>query len=57
MATTFPELMDYLKTIDEVSLLEILDISSEELVDRFQDKIEERFDQLVEDLEEEQETE
>ena len=57
MATTFPELMDYLKTIDEVSLLEILDINSEDLVDRFQDKIEERFDQLVEDLEEEQETE
>ena len=57
MATTFPELMDYLKTIDEISLLEILDINSEDLVDRFQDKIEERFDQLVEDLEEEQETE
>ena len=57
MATTFPELMEYLKRIDEISLLEILDISSEELVERFQDKIDERFEELSEEFEIQEEEE
>ena len=44
-----------LKRIDEISLLEVLEISSEDLVDRFIDKIEEKYEQLAEDFEEEQE--
>lgn len=40
-----------LKMLDEITVLEILDIHSEELVDRFEDKIEERYDYLLEELE------
>lgn len=42
-----------LKRIDEISLLEVLEISSEDLVDRFTDKIEEKYEQLAEDFQEE----
>lgn len=47
---TLNDLCDRLKRLDEVTLLEVLDISSEELVDRFVDLIENKFDQLAEDL-------
>lgn len=57
MSYTFQDLMNRLRKVDEVSLLEILDISSEELVDRFQDMIEERMESLIEEFEEEQEEE
>jgi len=43
---TLADLQEYLKTIDEVSLLEVLEISSEDIVDRFLDKIEDRYDYL-----------
>lgn len=43
---------------DEITILELLDISREELVEAFADKIEEKFDTLVTELgEEEWETE
>jgi hypothetical protein len=42
-----------LKQQDEVSILEILEITSDEIVDRFQDKIEENYEHLAEDLEDE----
>jgi len=54
---TLADVIDWLKRIDEVSLLEVLDISSEEIVDRFTDKIEDKYDELREDIEEEDETE
>lgn len=38
--------MDRLKQTDEVSLLELLEVTSEDIVNRFQDKIEEKFDTL-----------
>jgi len=50
---TLSDVINHLKRIDEISLLEILEISSEDIVDRFQDKIEEKYDSLREDLEEE----
>ena len=50
---TLSDVINHLKRIDEISLLEILEISSEDIVDRFQDKIEENYDSLREDLEEE----
>jgi len=56
MPLTQYELEDRLKREDEVYLLEILDISSEEIVDRFKDRIEYYYDELVEqfdDVEEE----
>lgn len=51
MPLTLPEICDRLKSIDEVSLLEILNITSEDIVERFQDLIEEKADNLEEELE------
>lgn len=53
----FTEICARLKQLDEITLLEVLEINSEELVERFQDKIEDRIDELVEDFEEDTETE
>ena len=39
-----------LKRIDEISLLEVLEIDSEMLVERFEDVIEDKFDELEEDF-------
>lgn len=51
---TLTDVLDRLKErVDEISLLEILDISSEDIVDKFQDKIEEKFEELREELFEE----
>ena len=47
MTTTFEELNSKLKSLDEVTILEVLDISSEDIVDRFQDLVEERYDYLI----------
>jgi len=47
---TIHDICDRLKNLDEISLLEVLDISSEEIVDRFNDKIEEKADELEEEL-------
>lgn len=49
---TLDDVCDRLKHIDEVSLLEVLDISSEDIIDRFIDKIEIKFEELAEDLDE-----
>jgi len=48
---TLNDVLDRLKKIDEVSLLEVLDIDSNDIVDRFIDRVEERFDDLQEELE------
>ena len=45
------DLKDRLKKIDEISLLEVLEIDSEMLVDRFIDIIEDKQDELEEELE------
>ena len=50
MAFTFKDVCDNLEKLDEVTLLEVLDISSEELVAKFHDKIDDNFEQLSEDL-------
>ena len=39
------------KTLDEVTILELLDIHADELVEAFSDKIEERHDYIVAQLE------
>lgn len=49
---TLSELKDHLrKNIEEVEFLELLDITTEELIDAFDDKIADRFDFLVSKLE------
>lgn len=51
---TLTDIINHLRRIDEISLLEVLDISSEDLVDRFGDKIEDRYELLREDFEDEE---
>jgi len=53
MALIFTDLCERLKQLDETLLMEVLDISSEELVDRFEDFIIDRADELEEELRDE----
>lgn len=40
------ELLEVLRTTDELTLLEILEVTSSDLVDRFLDKIDDNIDKL-----------
>ena len=51
MTLTLDEMALRLQRLDEITLLEVLDISSEDLVERFKDFIEDKADELEEDLE------
>ena len=53
MALTVRDLVDLLKREDEVTLLEMLDICSEDIVERFTDFIEENYEDLSEKYEDE----
>ena len=48
---TFKDLCDRLKRLPEIDLLEVLDINSEDLVDRFEDFVEQKRDYLEDELE------
>jgi len=48
---TLNDVKDRLKQQGEISLLEILDISAEDIVERFSDVIEDRYESLREELE------
>ena len=48
---TLADILTQLKQIDEISLLEVLNISSEDLVDRFQDLVENDQDRFEYELE------
>lgn len=49
---TLPELKERLsKAYDEVTLLELLNITSEDIIDKFSDEIEEKQDFLEQELE------
>lgn len=56
MSLTFEDVRDRLKNLDEITLLEVLDVSSEDIVDRFADRIEDRLITLEEELSEEPST-
>jgi len=49
---TLNEVKERLQRLDEVLILEVLDISSEDLVERFTDLIEDCLDDLVEEFSE-----
>jgi hypothetical protein len=51
---TITDIIEELKQTDEISLLEILDISSEDILEKFKDLIEERLEYFQQDLEEEE---
>jgi len=55
MALTFSELIEELYDIDEVTLLEVLGITSEDIVNKFIDKVEEHQDDLRELIEDNKE--
>lgn len=50
MPITFAELKERLKQIDEISLLEVLEINSEDIVEKFEEKIEYLYDDLIADF-------
>ena len=52
---TFADVLERLKRETEVDLLEILDLSSEELVDLLQDTIEDKLDRILQYYENETE--
>jgi hypothetical protein len=51
MNLTFEELKEKLQRVDEVTLLELLEIRSDDIVDRFEDYIEEQQDKLMREIE------
>jgi len=51
VAITLTELQEKLKLIDEISVMEILEITSEDLANRFIDRIESKYDQLITEFE------
>ena len=53
MSLTLQEIAEKLKRYDEILLLELLEISAEDIVDRFIDIIEIKADKLEEELEDE----
>jgi hypothetical protein len=40
-------MLEQLRKVDEVTLLELLDIESDDLIDAFTDKVQERFDYIA----------
>lgn len=50
MSMTFTEVKYQLSMLDEVLVLEILEINSTELVERFEEKIEDKLEQIIEGL-------
>jgi hypothetical protein len=50
MPLTLTDVMSRLKQLDEITLLEVLDITAEDIVERFIDKIEENYDNLEKEL-------
>jgi len=47
---TLNDIQEKLKNIDEISLMELLEITAEDIINRFTDRIEEKFDQLESEL-------
>jgi hypothetical protein len=50
---TIEEIKERLKGLDELTILELLDVTSEELVEFLTDQVEERYDILIEYLDDE----
>lgn len=50
MTLVWQDINDRLKQLDEITLMELLDIRSDDLVERFQDRIEEKLDRLEEEV-------
>jgi hypothetical protein len=53
MAILFNELLDELRKWDEVSLMELLGLTADDIIDRFEDVIEQRQEEIRDYFEEE----
>ena len=53
MSLTYYELLDRMEQLDEITLVEILELTSKEIVAAFSDRINDNFYELVEDFEDE----
>jgi|TARA_R110001606_G_scaffold245943_1_gene394011 hypothetical protein len=53
MATTYYEILEKLEQLDEITLLEVLDITSQDLVAKFSNRINNRLEELQEDFRDE----
>lgn len=42
-----PELIEKLKSLDEVTLLELLELTTEDLIDAFADRIEDHYNRVI----------
>lgn len=52
---TIRDLIERLKQLDEITLIEILDLRSEDIVNRFEDLIEYRYDEILTQVEDDSE--
>lgn len=52
---TLRDVMDRLKQQPELDVLDVLEITSEDIVERFEDKVELKYNQLLSELEDEEE--
>ena len=55
MSYTYADVLRRLTQEREIDLLELLEISSEDLVERFKDKIEDKMEEFIIEFEEEEE--
>lgn len=53
MTLTVEDIKERLKMIDECLLVDVLEITSSDIVDRFEDIIETNYDRLINELEDE----
>ena len=51
-SSDYENLIEKLKQLDEITVMELLEISTEELVDRFLDKLEDKLDYINNQLNE-----
>ena len=47
MNLTIPELIEKLAVLDEIELLEVLEITSVDILNRFEDVVEDNYDKLI----------
>jgi hypothetical protein len=48
---TLAELIEKLSVLDEVDILELLDLTSSDILDRFEDVVEDNYDKLIKEIE------
>lgn len=51
MTLTLAELIEKLGVLDEVDILELLDLTSSDILDRFEDVVEDNYDKLIKEIE------